>query len=553
MNVPFPLLLLLTQSWEVIAQSSYPAIGMTIESPKEDLIVYECDFKSSEVNETRIKISWSANLYDPDPSSSECLSVVVLPVVNGEDHALSLDTEMYICTSSSITSFEFQISVRFRGCSVQAPYVVGENKLTLYLLDAFGGDLSNTSSSFYLEPSRKTNNSSQQAVDLAILCAASSNHYLSLTQLLSSISTVIEIAASNFPKYRFHVVIYDLGLSLAQHNILAASCSTASQQWPSCELRTFDFDEHPLHVALERDCLAWKPLIISSVLRDFPAVLYLDAGCIFQGSLDEVLSLLYCEGGSEPPVLSDGGVGGNATTASGDELERRQQHAGTHAAAGKCDGLMTIYAGPFMSLKDLTHPAMLRWFGVTDDIGQWTQMATGAVAVARAHRGHLTVVPRWVQCALDEACICPAGSSRRNHRQDQSAWSLIIHMAGLRGVPVPGRAQHPFSGSVFQIAPAKLGVNLRDDGRLMKCPAAGVLVHNDIDFDVRLIFPTNGTTFVFQPATGSGNGGLGSVHPAQGLDVRWMPRSKQIHVFAPRGSSGSALSTESACREARHS
>mmetsp|Transcript_19522 Transcript_19522/g.54388 ORF Transcript_19522/g.54388 Transcript_19522/m.54388 type:complete len:173 (-) Transcript_19522:1253-1771(-) len=167
---------------------------------------------------------------------------------------------------------------------------------------------------------------------------------------------------------------------------------------------------------IRQDCLAWKPLIISSVLRDFPAVLYLDAGCIFQGSLDEVLSLLYCEGGSEPPVLSDGGVGGNATTASGDELERRQQHAGTHAAAGKCDGLMTIYAGPFMSLKDLTHPAMLRWFGVTDDIGQWTQMATGAVAVARAHRGHLTVVPRWVQCALDEACICPAGSSRRNHR-----------------------------------------------------------------------------------------------------------------------------------------
>mmetsp|Transcript_19512 Transcript_19512/g.54330 ORF Transcript_19512/g.54330 Transcript_19512/m.54330 type:complete len:182 (-) Transcript_19512:695-1240(-) len=125
---------------------------------------------------------------------------------------------------------------------------------------------------------------------------------------------------------------------------------------------------------IRQDCLAWKPLIISSVLRDFPAVLYLDAGCIFQGSLDEVLSLLYCEGGSEPPVLSDGGVGGNATTASGDELERRQQHAGTHAAAGKCDGLMTIYAGPFMSLKDLTHPAMLRWFGVTDDIGQWTQV-----------------------------------------------------------------------------------------------------------------------------------------------------------------------------------
>ena len=38
----------------------------------------------------------------------------------------------------------------------------------------------------------------------------------------------------------------------------------------------------------------------------------------------------------------------------------------------------------------------------------------------------------WEACALDEACICPIGSHRGNHRQDQAALTLVLAIFGLR-------------------------------------------------------------------------------------------------------------------------
>ena len=41
------------------------------------------------------------------------------------------------------------------------------------------------------------------------------------------------------------------------------------------------------------------------------------------------------------------------------------------------------------------------------------------------------VMRDWVACASDKACICPAGSNRGNHRQDQAALSLAMGMHGV--------------------------------------------------------------------------------------------------------------------------
>ena len=37
----------------------------------------------------------------------------------------------------------------------------------------------------------------------------------------------------------------------------------------------------------------------------------------------------------------------------------------------------------------------------------------------------------WEACALDKACVAPAGSNRGNHRQDQAALSLVLAMHGV--------------------------------------------------------------------------------------------------------------------------
>lgn len=42
------------------------------------------------------------------------------------------------------------------------------------------------------------------------------------------------------------------------------------------------------------------------------------------------------------------------------------------------------------------------------------------------------VLALWSACASDLHCISPAGSSRHNHRQDQSALTLILHQLAVR-------------------------------------------------------------------------------------------------------------------------
>ena len=42
------------------------------------------------------------------------------------------------------------------------------------------------------------------------------------------------------------------------------------------------------------------------------------------------------------------------------------------------------------------------------------------------------VMAIWAHCALVRACVCPKGSSRRNHRQDQAALTLALACQGVR-------------------------------------------------------------------------------------------------------------------------
>jgi hypothetical protein len=47
--------------------------------------------------------------------------------------------------------------------------------------------------------------------------------------------------------------------------------------------------------------------------------------------------------------------------------------------------------------------------------------ARGAAAMAR-----------WAACAYVKACVCPEGSTRGNHRQDQAALTMTLATLGLR-------------------------------------------------------------------------------------------------------------------------
>jgi hypothetical protein len=57
-----------------------------------------------------------------------------------------------------------------------------------------------------------------------------------------------------------------------------------------------------------------------------------------------------------------------------------------------------------------------------------------------------------MDCARTRECIAPLGSSRENHRQDQAAFSALIHMHGYGcsyKMPIRMGGDAPGDGSKF--------------------------------------------------------------------------------------------------------
>ena len=67
----------------------------------------------------------------------------------------------------------------------------------------------------------------------------------------------------------------------------------------------------------------------------------------------------------------------------------------------------------------------------------------------------VAALEKWRACALDQSCICPRNSNKGNHRQDQSALTLVLAMMGLsctghKWVAAHGIKKHLTPAEVFE-------------------------------------------------------------------------------------------------------
>jgi hypothetical protein len=224
-----------------------------------------------------------------------------------------------------------------------------------------------------------------------IVTAASSNHAGPLRYLLESLR-----------RLDARVDCYDLGLTARERAALPS--------WRGLSLRLFDYDAHPPHmdVAVNAGEYAWKPVIVGEIVEEERAaaapvnVLWCDAGTFFH-ALEPIDALI--------------GAG------AGVWLRRSR---GT--------------------LQQWTHPGTLASLGVEPaEYGQRPNVDATLIGFATGHRSaairervYREVVVPWKACAIVRDCIAPAGSSRRNHRQDQAALSCIVHRHGFALAAEPG-------------------------------------------------------------------------------------------------------------------
>jgi hypothetical protein len=233
-----------------------------------------------------------------------------------------------------------------------------------------------------------------------IVTAASDNHANTVTDVL--LDSVLKAAGPR------RVIVYDIGLRPDSAAVVAAHPAVA-------ELRVFNFSAHPPYMRITRERTrgqyAWKAVIVGELLREYDAVLWLDAGTAppqvpsdVPGSLASVFARVYADG-----VLS----------ASSDSTVGTWTHPGTLA---KLAHMKAFHGhGHGTDHVEASYPAELL------DRGN----CNGAIiGFARHHAMYDQVFLPWLACAREEACIAPPGSSRANHRQDQAVLSALVALAG---------------------------------------------------------------------------------------------------------------------------
>lgn len=201
----------------------------------------------------------------------------------------------------------------------------------------------------------------------------------------------------------YRIIVYDLGLAPVQSEMLRSTIPHLVN-----EVRSFDEDKiMPAHVR-KLGCYAWKPVIVEAVYREFGSVVWIDSGNSLHASQ---INMKGSPGFFEAAVETAAAQGGVLS----DRTARTWQ--------------------------EFTHPGMTSYFSEHwpgwdrdrfEGLEPKMENCNGAFSSWAKSPMADRVLFRWKQCAMDQKCVCPPGSNRGNHRQDQAALTLLTTMEGLR-------------------------------------------------------------------------------------------------------------------------
>jgi hypothetical protein len=203
-----------------------------------------------------------------------------------------------------------------------------------------------------------------------IVSGASSNHYRSLNQLLRSVRKWC-------PTVR--LVVWDLGLT--EQEVCALETTFA------ISVRCFNYSKYPAYFDIRVNAgeYAWKPALLGETVQDISdgAVLWLDAGDVVVGPLDPVFEWI------------------------------------------ETVGLYSTYTSGTVSVWN--HPGMFTEIDPVYRSYMSCRMLNGAIiGFDPRHPCGKEFIDTYAKWGCTRTIIAPPGSSRANHRQDQSCLTLIM-------------------------------------------------------------------------------------------------------------------------------
>lgn len=178
---------------------------------------------------------------------------------------------------------------------------------------------------------------------------------------------------------QIRIIVYNLGLTDSEIDTVRA------HQFVTLEY--FDFNKYPEHVSLKKyhsfNCTyAWKPIIIHEVCEKYGGLVYwMDTRSLYSDFSNLIKILQY-----------------------------------NHIYTPKSGGTITMW----------THPLCIKYMDGYKYINCSPRCA-GIFGVNYDTDWVKDLVREWKDLALIKECICPTGSHRGNHRQDQAVLNILYY------------------------------------------------------------------------------------------------------------------------------
>jgi len=208
---------------------------------------------------------------------------------------------------------------------------------------------------------------------ITIITAASQNHFKSLCQFIES--------AKNYNI--LNIYVYDLGLN-------TNSIEYLNKQYPFIIFKIFNYKNYPdyFNIEINKGEYAWKPAIIYEVSNEVKngIILWCDAGNKFIiNQIDFLIHII------------------------------KQQGIYTPTSSG--------------NVKKWTYYKTLEYFNIFDDnpILNLPNRNGAIIGFNLDNKNVIDFINEYNKLACIKECIAPSGSSRENHRQDQSILTILYY------------------------------------------------------------------------------------------------------------------------------
>ena len=217
--------------------------------------------------------------------------------------------------------------------------------------------------------------------EFKIITISDSYFFDALTNLLTSIN-----------KYepKIEVVIIDIGLTEKQIVFLKNNFNY--------KIKKFNFDKFPLFfkdydLDGKLGSYAWKAqALFNEFYESEKNIIYLDAGCELRKSLN-FLKFIILKNGFYSPESSN-------------------------------------------NIEYWTHPHTLKIMKAEKSLLRKRNFSSGIVGMVIDNKKNQKIIDEWAKFSRNKDVIAPKGSSRKNHRQDQSILNILVHQ-NLKSYMIP--------------------------------------------------------------------------------------------------------------------